>query len=101
MEVAWRIVIECWIIECEMDDAWMAKSSKENWMLVMQEEQWRLDMKNVVVVVVSVVATVSPFVYGCSMTGDLMVEENRNKEMKCVLKLPGSQGEVYLLDLST
>ena len=58
MDGAWRIVIEWWIIEWEIEDGWIDKSSRQNWMLVMHEGQWRLDMKSVVVVVVGV-ATIS------------------------------------------
>jgi len=55
---AWRIVIEWWIIEWEIEDGWIDRSSRQNWMLVMHEGQCRLDMKSVVVVIVGV-ATIS------------------------------------------
>jgi hypothetical protein len=45
---------------------------------VIHEGQWRLDMKNVVVVV-SVDATDSLFTGGCSMMSGLMEENEDNK----------------------
>ena len=63
MDASWRIVIECWIIECEIENGWIPKSSRQNWMLVIHEGQCRLDKKKVVDVVVAA----SSFVCGCAM----------------------------------
>jgi hypothetical protein len=74
----WRIVSEWWIIEWEIEDGWIFKSSRQNWMLVMHDGQWRLDMKNVVIVV-SVDAADSLLAGGCSIMGGLMTERMERK----------------------
>lgn len=93
IDVSWRIVIECWIIEWEIEDGWIAKSSRQNWMLVMHEGQCRLDMNSVVMVVVT--ATISSLVRGRSMVGGGWQKNKMRKRKNMFSKLPRSQGEVY------
>lgn len=74
-------------MEWEIEDAWMPKSSRQNRMLVMHEGQWRLDMKNVAVIVVFVLVLVvainSSFVCGCSMTVGVDAKKLERKGVKC------------------